>query len=451
MCAVPERAADSALARSAHTRAHRRPHRRPRFAALSYPAKVGAAPSHGDDGFLTRAEAWALIGCQPLAQLSNQALLPSLGAMRADLDLSYAELGLVVAAFGVARLCVDLPAGSLGSRWNPRSVLIIALAASAMGSFGGVLASNGWQMALIRFVIGIGSSVAQAMILAWIVGGSGRLARGRVLARSEALFSVSGLFIPALGGLLAGPLGWRVAFVLGALAATAGLLAIALGTRPSSAARAVGLSSSSGSSGETVTGDGWLDLRSGGSVLLVAYLATFIVFFCRNGMLNAVVPVLGVDRFKFQPFEIGLLFSVLNAIGIGAVLFGGRAADRFGRHRTLLPALALHALAQTLLIAVQNPVTYLAVGLFQGVACFVNPLPTIVMGDALAPRLRPRGIAVYRAVCDVAVLCAPASMGLALQAGGFTAAELLNFGTSAVILTAVALLYIRRSSDSGRA
>ena len=78
--------------------------------------------------------------------------------------------------------------------------------------------------------------------VAWIVGGSGRAGRGRVLSRSEAFFSLTGLFIPALGGLLAGPFGWRVAFVLGALAAVVGLLAIVLATRASSAARAIGLS-----------------------------------------------------------------------------------------------------------------------------------------------------------------------------------------------------------------
>jgi MFS family permease len=78
---------------------------------------AGAAARSDGDALLSRAEAWALIGCQPLAQLSNQALLPSLGAMRDDLDLSYAELGWVVAAFGLARLVVDLPAGSLATRW----------------------------------------------------------------------------------------------------------------------------------------------------------------------------------------------------------------------------------------------------------------------------------------------------------------------------------------------
>src|SRR5207253_2584212 len=122
-----------------------------------------------DDGLLNGAETWALVICQPLAQLSNQALLPSLGSMRADLDLSYIELGWVVAAFGFARLLVDLPAGGLASRWNPRGVLMVALAASAIGSALGVLATNVWQIAVVRLLIGIASSIAQAMILAWLV------------------------------------------------------------------------------------------------------------------------------------------------------------------------------------------------------------------------------------------------------------------------------------------
>jgi hypothetical protein len=91
---------------------------------------------------------------------------------------------------------------------------------------------------------------------------------------------------------------------------------------------------------------------------------------------------------------------------------------------------------------VHDPLTYVAVGLMQGVACFVNPIPTIVMGDALSPYLRARGIAVYRAVCDVAILSAPASMGLAIQVAGFDAAEALNFVVSGAVLAGVWLLYL---------
>jgi MFS family permease len=406
-----------------------------------------------------------LVVCQPLAQLSNQALLPSLGSMRADLDLSYVELGWVVAAFGFARLVADLPAGGLATRWNPRTVLMVAFAASAVASALGVFASNVWQIAVVRLLIGIASAVAQAMILAWLVGGSSSAARGRVMARSEAFFSVTGLVIPALGGLLAGPFGWRVAFVLGALAAALGVLAVFRFTQPSGAARAVGLDDRPAPNRRVVSLDappvsskpaskkpqpGWLELRHGGPILLSAYLATFVVFFSRNGLLNAGLPVLGADQLGFQPFEIGLLFSTINAVAIGAVLLGGRLGDRFGRYRMLAPAVALLLGSQLLLFLIHDQVTYIVIGLLQGLAAFVNPLPASLLGDALPVRLRARGIAVYRAVCDLALLTAPAILGLTLQLGGFPLAEFVTAAATLAVLVAILVLgrSIRTSAAS---
>jgi hypothetical protein len=74
------------------------------------------------------------------------------------------------------------------------------------------------------------------------------------------------------------------------------------------------------------------------------------------------------------------------------------------------------------------------------------------MGDALPPHLRPRGIAVYRAVCDLALLSAPASMGLALQVAGFAAAELVSLVAGVTVVAAVWLLYSvrRRALASAR-
>ena len=378
------------------------------------------------------------MACQPLAQLSNLALLPSLGLMRADLDLSYVELGWVVAAFGIARLAVDLPAGSLANRWNPRSVLIVAFAASAMASALGVLAADGWQVGGVRFMIGGASSVAQAMLLAWIVGGSGRAARGRIMARGEAFFSVAGLIVPVLGGLLASAFGWRVSFAMGALAALMGVAAILLFTRATTAARAVGFEE------RATTPPPWADLRLGGAILLASYIATFVVFFGRNGLLNAVVPVMGTDLLALEPFHIGLLFSTMNAIGIGAVLLGGRLADRYGRARSLAPALGLLLLSQVAWLGVQDQLSYIVVGLLQGVAFLVYPIPTTLMGDSLPPRLRARGIAVYRAVADVAILTAPAAMGIALQWGGFVAAEMVTIAVTGVSLALIVLVTSRR-------
>ena len=436
-----------------------------------------------DDVFLAPAEGWALVGAQPLAQVSNMALLPSLGALKADLNLTYGELGAVVAAFGLARLLTDLPAGGLARRWNPRSVLLVSFAVGILGSTLGALAVNAWQVAAVRLLIGVASSASQAMIMAWLLGGSGRAARGKVMACGEAFFSVAGLVIPALGGLLAVQLSWRAAFVLGALAAAIGFATVLMFTRASGGARSVGLpveipapaieprdaARSVGLPVEipapateaiganpahapavtqtnVVPMSGWGALRAGGRVLLAVYIAAFVVFFCRNGLLNAVVPVMGTDRLGLQPYEIGVLFSAVNALSIGVVLLGGRAGDRFGRYRLLAPGLAVLLVAQLLLFAVRDVVTYAAIALLQGVSFFVNPLPPGLLGDALPPRARAQGVAAYRAVSDLAVLSAPAAMGVALQLGGFPAAEFTSVLVIAVALIAVTLLAARRSA-----
>lgn len=440
---------------------------------MSVPAESAraASPAHVDEVFLTPAETWALVGSQPLAQLSNMALLPSLGALRADLGLSYGELGAVVAAFGLARLLTDVPAGGMARRWNPRAVLLLSFAMTTLGSALGAFASNAWQVAAVRLLIGVASSASQAMILAWLVGGSGRVARGRVMARSEALFSVAGLVVPALGGLLAVQLSWRGAFVLGAVAGALGFAAVSLFTHASGAARSVGhdgahargLSPSpvdaarsvdqgdgahardlSPSPVDAVVAAGWWGLRAGGRRLLAAYVATFVVFFCRNGLLNAVLPVLGTDRLGLQPYEIGVLFSAINALSIGAVLLGGRAGDHFGRYRLLAPGLLILLGVQSMLFLVHDALTYVAIGLLQGVSFFVNPLPPGLLGDALPPRARVQGIAIYRSVSDLAVLGAPAVMGAALQLGGFGAAELASVTVIALAMLAVLALATRR-------
>jgi len=189
---------------------------------------------------------------------------------------------------------------------------------------------------------------------------------------------------------------------------------------------------------------GWNELAQGGRVLMSVYIVTFVVFFCRNGLLNAMFPVLGADRFGIQPSEIGLLFSAINALSIGAVLLGGRAGDHFGRYQLLAPGLAVLVVCQLLLFVVQDPVSYVVVGLLQSVSFFVNPLPPSLLGDALPPRARPQAIAVYRAVSDLALLSAPSLMGVALQLGGFPAAELASVAVAAAALVAITALAVRR-------
>jgi MFS family permease len=134
------------------------------------------------------------------------------------------------------------------------------------------------------------------------------------------------------------------------------------------------------------------------------------------------------------------------------VLLSGRLADRFGRIRALLPGMLLYLTGQVLWLVVQGPSGYILVGLLQGVTFMVFPIPTTLMGDALQPRLRARGIAVYRAVADVAILIAPVASGIALQVGGFTAAMSLTVAVSSLSIAVIAFAFrrARRFSLTGR-
>jgi len=98
---------------------------------------------------------------------------------------------------------------------------------------------------------------------------------------------------------------------------------------------------------------------------------------------------------------------------------------------------------------IQDQLTYIVIGLLQGLAAFVNPLPASLLGDSLPPRLRARGIAVYRAVCDVALLTAPAVLGLTLELGGFAAAELATAAATLAVLVVI-LTSGRRKAEAIR-
>ena len=59
---------------------------------------------------------------------------PILPEVRRSLTLSPADIGVVVAAFGLARLCVDLPGGALAARLGFRAPFLLGSLLLAAGS-----------------------------------------------------------------------------------------------------------------------------------------------------------------------------------------------------------------------------------------------------------------------------------------------------------------------------
>ena len=390
-------------------------------------------------------EQWALCVALPFGQVSNMALFVVLAVVRSDLSLSYSELGLVLASFGIARVLTDLPAGALVQRFNPRTALLVSLAGTLLAAVVGLSAASAWQLAAARFIHGITSSVVQCAILVWLVGGAHSGRRGRVMAVSEGVFSVVGLTVPVAVGLLAAIMSWRAAFVLGIVAALAAFAATALWTDSASAKAALGLESADLETPKRLMSR-LGSLRSGGAVLLSAYLITIIIYFGRQSVIGTLLPLIGGDHVGLSSLRVGFALSLLNLVSIGAVMFGGWAGDRFGRGRLVVPGIVVLLVCQLSALLAHTEATFLLFAVMAGISFFMNSLPLTLVGDALPGHLRADGVAVFRLIADVGVLLAPTVVGFTLDLGGFTAAELVAPAATLAVLLAMLSLATARAA-----
>jgi MFS family permease len=239
--------------------------------------------------------------------------------------------------------------------------------------------------------------------------------------------------MPVAVGLAAVLLSWRAAFAAGVVGAAIAMLVVLVWTSSESAA----LATSNSSTAEHP--QNWGSLRAGGPVLVLAFLVTFLVFFSRQG-LSTLMPLIGGEQIGLSPFEVGLASSVWSGVSIFTILGGGWLGDRLGRRRLVVPGTLALLTGQLGMFLIGDPAGYFAVWGALGVGLVLSFLPVSLIGDALPPPLRPRGIAVYRLVADGALLVAPLMVGAAIDLAGFDAAKLgFVVVTGAILLFAVGL------------
>ncbi|HZY71418.1 MAG TPA: MFS transporter [Thermoplasmata archaeon] len=148
------------------------------------------------------------------------AVLPLIGA---SLHASTAELGIVLGAFLVGVGAFQIPAGIAATRWNPREVSMVGLAAMSAFCIASAFAPSWPLLALARFGAGVGAAFFFAPALSLIAAYYAAGQRGLVVGMYNGGFSIGGavgLFAGAAAGLA---YGWP--FALGA-----GGVALALST-----------------------------------------------------------------------------------------------------------------------------------------------------------------------------------------------------------------------------
>jgi predicted MFS family arabinose efflux permease len=135
--------------------------------------------------------------------------------MKLDFGISDTQLGLLTGlAFGLVYCGFALPIASLADRFNRVWIIAGSLAIWSICTILCGRATNFWNLVAARVGVGVGEAGAAPASMALISDYVSRERRASALAFFTMGAPVGGLLGMALGGVIAGAYGWRVAFLV---------------------------------------------------------------------------------------------------------------------------------------------------------------------------------------------------------------------------------------------
>ncbi len=333
----------------------------------------------------------------------------ALGVEQARIGL---VVGLVVAAYGIARAIMDVPAGTLARRWGRRPLLIIGPALVAVSAVGCGLADEYWH--LIAFLVLEGLGLALFSVAAMIVIGeiSALSNRGKYMSLFWAASLVGLSLGPTLGGTVGEHFGCRVPFFcfagLALIAALWGWFRIpetknvrppvipeTLSTAPGDMAAAKALSP--------------LYLNLNFILICAVSLFTLIVV---GGNQITLVPLLGYERLSLTEEQVGLSVTLTLAVQCAFVFLAGWLSDKLGRKAVIVPGGIVTGLG--LMIFTQSAgywlmlLSAMVLGVGRG---FGSSIRTAYVAEIASGQNYEHAMAVHRSASDAGFVVGPVLLG----------------------------------------
>jgi len=357
-----------------------------------------------------------ICGLIAASQMSWGVVVPVLPLYARGFGASGADLGLIVSLFGVGRLIINIPAGRLAERYDQRHLLLGAVSAVVACSVVTGFAGSLTQLFVLRFATGLAGGAAITVGQAFIAHSTTVANRGRAMGTLQAFQLAGGAIGPSFGGVMASLFGLRASFVSSGLVALAFVVWGALRLQPVGGS----VPDVSDEGGAETAKRGWL-LHDPSFVAIC--VVGFAVFFARFGGQQFLVPILAYDEVGLTAGQLGLALGAVTTANIVLVSFAGRAADRIGRKRVIVPAMVLAGLATLGYIWADDVVTLLVVLCFVGLCnTFSGPTPAAYLADVAPPGRQGAAVGVFRTFGDLAGLIGPVLLGWLVEHSGTDAA-----------------------------
>jgi MFS family permease len=351
---------------------------------------------------------------------------PVLPAYALGFGVSLGLVGLLISAFAVARVLLDIPAGMFASLVGMKRFMLLGLIIIAISSIAAGLAVNYEMLLTARIMEGVGSALYTTTSITAVSRLAPEGSRGVHLSFYISMFLVGTSFGPAVGGFVADHFGLGAPFLVYGLCAAVSTLMVVYwieDVRPEPGEAKI------------------ITLRQLGSLfvrldLLAINLATIGIFVTRQGILNTMVPLFSKYNLNMGEGTLGAILTVGAVCNLVTMVLAGRLTDIYGRKPFLFGSIVLLALLTLLIPMVTDALgltlILMAIGLTIGLS---GPIAAWI-ADVCAPADLGGAMGLFRTMGDLGFVIAPIALAsIAGEAGS-------PIGTTPFLVAAVVMVLV---------
>jgi len=335
-----------------------------------------------------------------LVMLGMTMISPILPLYAVDMGASIFMVSLLIAAFAIARMCLDLPAGLLGRRYHPKSLMILGLFLVTASSILCGLAPNYWVLLLGRVIEGIGSAFFTTMATTLLAVVVPQKNRGKDMSMFTGLLLLGGIFGPGFGGVIASIWGLRAPFFFYAFLVGIGMVLVTVLIERTAVPHQA----------SKIKLEEIKQVLSEPSILLVN-IATLSLFFTRAGITSTLVPLFAYKNLQITEFMLGITLTCTALFMFFTMTPSGTYTDKHGRKTSMMACLILTGLIVMFLPFTWNYPSFVTVMVIYGLMLGISGPITAWLID-LTPKDRI-GVAmgVFRTVNDAGFVAGPLILG----------------------------------------
>lgn len=340
-----------------------------------------------------------------MTTLGSGLLIPILPLYAAGFEISYGLIGLILAGEGLGTVIADVPTGMMQRRFGNKRVLMAGFVVSMISVALLFFAQSIWIVLLLRLAAGFGRAMISVSMHIYVASHVELSQRGKAISIFGGTHRLGGFIGPAIGGLIAGGLGFRAVFIAFALAAGIGLVFVALFTRGRREKhRAIHRAEHHQLHLLAV-------LRSHHRTLAAAGAAQIFGQMIRAGR-TVIIPIFAADALGLGVDQIGFIVSLSAAVDFSLFLVAGWLMDQHGRKFAIVPCFSIQALGMALvpLTATFGGLLFAAVLIGFGNGLGAGSMMTL--GADLSPaEARGEFLGLWRLISDVGFTGGPLAAG----------------------------------------